>query len=299
MPSVQQIGEGVVQADQEHLGRYYFYANSSPAPVGPADQEEVEDDEALLTEDFVVPELMFTDNDTNFERLYGGKNVTPFVKDAFHDQIIPGHRPPLPKPDGEVEVVEEEKKDVAGEGEGEEEYDSDATANGTSARPQTPPVDNRNFVNPEKKGTKVGAHYVFNNVPGNGGCAVVRLKLTTKTAEEDPSVVDEESFDSVIEERRMDSDEFYSRFNSGALSDDLRNIMRQGLSGMLWFVFLFLSSAVYFLCLSLNLLVGFQDKAVLHVYPERVDRRRSWSTTSTSREEVDSKYGLSFTASSF
>lgn len=219
MPNLQQVGEGVVQADEEHLGRYYFHANSSPAPVDPRSKD---DDATVFVDEIVTPDLLFTENDTNFERLYGGQNVTPYVKDAFHDHIIPGHRPPLPKV---------RKNDV------EETEDGDGAATPTKEQPEEEweeQEDTREFVNPEKKGTKVGAHYVFKDVPANGGCAVVRLKLTTKTAEEDPTIVDEENFDGVVEERRMDSDEFYSRFNSGALSDDLRNIMRQALSGMLW-----------------------------------------------------------------
>jgi len=35
---------------------------------------------------------LFTDNDTNFARLYGGQNVVPYVKDALHDYVIGGHR---------------------------------------------------------------------------------------------------------------------------------------------------------------------------------------------------------------
>lgn len=226
MPSLQQVGEGVVQADEEHLGRYYFHANSSPAPVDPRSKD---DNDTVFVDEIVTPDILFTENDTNFQRLYGGQNVTPYVKDAFHDHIIPGHRPPLPK------VRKNGNNDAQAEAEGSE--DGDGSATPTKEQPEEEweeQEDTREFVNPEKKGTKVGAHYVFKDVPANGGCAVVRLKLTTKTAEEDASIVDEENFDCVVEERRMDSDEFYSRFNSGALSDDLRNIMRQALSGMLW-----------------------------------------------------------------
>jgi hypothetical protein len=205
MPSLKQVGEGVVQADEHHLGRYYFHANSSPAPVNPRSNN---DEPTVFTDDVVTPELLFTDNDTNFQRLYGGQNAMPYVKDAFHDHIIPSHRPPMPKQKSADGATTPTNASEADEAEHEQE-------------------DTRQFVNPEKKGTKVGAHYVFRDVPANGGCAVVRLKLTNKTAEEDPAI-------QVVEERRMDSDEFYSRFNSGALSDDLRNIMRQALSGMMW-----------------------------------------------------------------
>ena len=33
---------------------------------------------------------LFTDNDTNTERLFGTPNATPYVKDAFHAAIVEG-----------------------------------------------------------------------------------------------------------------------------------------------------------------------------------------------------------------
>jgi hypothetical protein len=39
-----------------------------------------------------APELLFTDNETNMERLFGQKSKTPFVKDAFHRYLINGER---------------------------------------------------------------------------------------------------------------------------------------------------------------------------------------------------------------
>lgn len=95
------------------------------------------------------------------------------------------------------------------------------------------PSGGRQFVNPDKTGTKAAAHYHFSDVPGRGGCVVVRLKMTPSSPDEDPSILDEEMFDDTIEERRVDADEFYARIG-GSISDDLRNIMRQALSGMLW-----------------------------------------------------------------
>jgi len=35
-------------------------------------------------------EALFTENETNFQRLYGSKNPSIYVKDAFHDYIISG-----------------------------------------------------------------------------------------------------------------------------------------------------------------------------------------------------------------
>ncbi len=39
-----------------------------------------------------APTLLFTENETNLARLFGGENRTPFVKDAFHAYLIDGRR---------------------------------------------------------------------------------------------------------------------------------------------------------------------------------------------------------------
>ncbi len=36
--------------------------------------------------------MLFTNNETNMERLYQAQNRTPFVKDAFHRYLIEGER---------------------------------------------------------------------------------------------------------------------------------------------------------------------------------------------------------------
>ncbi|KAI9600924.1 hypothetical protein H4Q26_000718 [Puccinia striiformis f. sp. tritici PST-130] len=167
---------------------FHFYANPSPAPASAP----IRGQEVIETEDIVCPELLFTENETNFERLYGGQNRS-YAKDAFHDHII---RPTVPiRSSKDQEVIP--SLNLAGEEEEEEEE--------ILEEPYTP----RQYVNPEKTGTKAGAHYVFRDVPPHGGY------------------------------RRQDADEFYARLNPGegavgGLSEDLRNIMRQALAGMLW-----------------------------------------------------------------
>jgi hypothetical protein len=37
-----------------------------------------------------VPDLLFTHNETNFSRIFGSPNPTPYVKDAFHQYVIHG-----------------------------------------------------------------------------------------------------------------------------------------------------------------------------------------------------------------
>ena len=39
-----------------------------------------------------APELLFTDNETNFKKLWGGENEARFVKDGIHDAVVKGTR---------------------------------------------------------------------------------------------------------------------------------------------------------------------------------------------------------------
>lgn len=215
-----------IAAKHGKLGKTRLWCTTSPQPVSASgDSETLEEGQS----DGVVPDLLFTENDTNFRRLYGGKNTSPYVKDAFHDHIIPSHRPPLPEA-GENGLVNSDthpadKSKSSGSGES----TPTTVSSGPPSRPQHSP-----FVNPDKTGTKAAAHYTFPNVPGRGGCVVVRLKLTPVSPAEDQTIHDEEAFDDLMEERRSEADEFYHRLVAGPISDDLRQIMRQALSGMLW-----------------------------------------------------------------
>ncbi|MBI4179587.1 glucosidase [bacterium] len=60
--------EGAVLADHPSLGKYLFHADTGPARRR--------------------PNMLFTENETNNERLYGGDNLHPWVKDGFHDHVI-------------------------------------------------------------------------------------------------------------------------------------------------------------------------------------------------------------------
>ncbi|KAI8452100.1 hypothetical protein BY996DRAFT_6415783 [Phakopsora pachyrhizi] len=84
-------------------------------------------------------------------------------------------------------------------------------------------------------------HYLdakkLHDINVNKKLAFVRLKLTNKNLADDPSIADKEKFDSKLNERRQDADEFYSRLNpelntGSGLSEELQNIMRQALAGM-------------------------------------------------------------------
>ncbi len=70
-PWLRRAGPGAIAASHASLGEYDF------------DVEPLDDG---------VPELLFTDNETNVARLYGSPNTQPYVKDAFHRYLIGGER---------------------------------------------------------------------------------------------------------------------------------------------------------------------------------------------------------------
>jgi hypothetical protein len=67
-PRIEKSKENLVGANHESLG-WFFLA------VGPG-------------VDGATPKLLFTDNETNNQRLFGAANSSPWVKDAFHEYVI-------------------------------------------------------------------------------------------------------------------------------------------------------------------------------------------------------------------
>ena len=64
-PSLREVGPGAIRATHHELGAYWFYCDGAP-------------------------ELLFTENESNAQRLWGQPNGSPYVKDAFHQYIIAG-----------------------------------------------------------------------------------------------------------------------------------------------------------------------------------------------------------------
>ncbi len=69
-PLLEKVGPGVVLAEHETLKRFYWYFDDAS--------------------DGTEPTLLFTQNETNVERLFQAANPTPHVKDAFHHRVIDG-----------------------------------------------------------------------------------------------------------------------------------------------------------------------------------------------------------------
>ena len=66
-PLLRQVAPGIITASHPELGERVLYADGTP-------------------------EILFTENETNIERLAGVRNRTPYVKDAFHNYLIHGRR---------------------------------------------------------------------------------------------------------------------------------------------------------------------------------------------------------------
>lgn len=86
-------------------------------------------------------------------------------------------------------------------------------------------------VNPDKRGTKVAAHYRVN--VGAGQSQVIRLRLS-RTSLDQQGAPFEEQLDGVFADRLREADEFYRSVTPPSASEDAANVMRQALAGMLW-----------------------------------------------------------------
>jgi Glycosyl hydrolase family 63 C-terminal domain len=96
----------------------------------------------------------------------------------------------------------------------------------------------RGAVNPNKKGTKVAAHY--RKVVGPGQSSTVRLRLTSQTylgkSGSSNTIASnfETEFEKIMTARVQETDEFYRSVTPPSVSPDTAKVMRQALAGMLW-----------------------------------------------------------------
>jgi len=96
----------------------------------------------------------------------------------------------------------------------------------------------QNAVNPERRGTKVAAHYRLKVGPNES--SAVRLRLATQIPNESRKIVKEstfpfgQSFDEIFATRLSEADAFYRGVTPPTVSPDAANVMRQAIAGMLW-----------------------------------------------------------------
>ncbi len=121
--------------------------------------------------------LLFTENETNQQKLFGVSNNSAYVKDGINDYVIHS---------------------------------------------------NTEAINSQQIGTKAACHYLLNI--GAGQEKVVRLRLSDISNLTQPFA----DFDSIIQTRSSEADEFYQQITPTSISADDRNVQRQAFAGMLW-----------------------------------------------------------------
>ncbi len=90
----------------------------------------------------------------------------------------------------------------------------------------------KNTVNPANQGTKAAADYALSIPPGE--TRVLRLRLCR--AESSAPGADKifTGFDTLIDQRRKEADDFYASLSGGRLNKEQQRILRQALAGMIW-----------------------------------------------------------------
>ncbi len=152
-PTISYLSKTAVKVAHQRLGNYYFY--------------------------FLQPDdRLFTENETNMNKVNGSGDKTLFTKDAFHDAVINGS--------------------------------------------------NKTKLRNKKEGTKFSPVYELDIKAGETKTIYCRL---TNRADDKPFTT---GFEKIFAVRRQEADDFYNTILPEGISDDLKNIQRKALAGLLW-----------------------------------------------------------------
>ncbi|MGB9465616.1 MAG: hypothetical protein WBR10_10930 [Candidatus Acidiferrum sp.] len=151
------------------------------------------------------PELLFTENETNYARLFNSKNRSPYVKDAFHEYVIRSNKSAVnPQQTGTKMAAYYQMQLGPGQVETLKLRLTDMEPLATMDR-------------------------------GLGIVGTITSPGHAERAEGVPPTNDfGAGFDSLYTLRQKEADEFYASRVSTDLSDDAKNVMRQAFGGMLW-----------------------------------------------------------------
>jgi len=140
------------------------------------------------------PELLFTENETNARKLFGGENRTSYVKDGINDYVVHGNR----------DAINLEKTGTKASA-----LYRLRLAPGASATLRL------RLTNQEPKIARMSApRLVIAGAP--------QTELLGQ------------NFDSILALRRTEADEFYAKPAPKGLSKDAKNVQRQAFAGLLW-----------------------------------------------------------------
>ena len=147
-------------------------------------------------------QLLFTENESNSERLWGVPNRTPYVKDGINEFIVRGKKTAV-NPEGRGTKVAAHYPAQVGPG--------------LSTTIRLRLTDRSPFG--ESDGMTAGVTTLHET---DRGTAIPRLTDFG------------EGFDAVFGARQAEADEFYASRAPKGLSEDARNVQRQAFAGMLW-----------------------------------------------------------------
>jgi hypothetical protein len=150
------------------------------------------------------PQLLFTENETNIQRLYGGKNQS-YVKDAFHEYLIQGDRAAVnPQQVGTKMAALYVQELAAGES-----------------------------MTLKLRLTDMGPSATSNS--DSPSVRALNGPVHAERPESVPATNDfETGFDDLFTKRQREADEFYASRIPNQLSDDAKLVMRQAFAGMMW-----------------------------------------------------------------
>jgi hypothetical protein len=151
------------------------------------------------------PELLFTENETNFARLFGGKNRSPYVKDAFNEYVIRGNKAAVnPRHSGTKMAA----------------YYQMQLAPGQSETLRLRLLDMEPLASMESNLRLDGA---------------ITSPAHADRAEGAPASNDlGAGFDGMFTLRQKEAEEFYASRVSADISEDAKNVLRQAFGGLLW-----------------------------------------------------------------
>jgi hypothetical protein len=178
-----------------------YSVGNRPAAAVVAAQESRYGTRWLLAEG--SPEMLFTENETNFQRVFNFPNATPYVKDSFHDFLVHGAR-------GAVNPAQTGTKCAA--------HYRARIAPGASVTLRLRLTNN----DPHTDGLQA---------PAQTGALSVNADPARHAQTANPFG---EEFEKTFDLRREEADQFYSHRFPQERSGDARNVMRQALAGMLW-----------------------------------------------------------------
>jgi hypothetical protein len=146
-------------------------------------------------------DLLFTNNETNNQRLFGAPNATPYVKDAFHEYLIHGQSQAINPSRTGTKAAALYTRTIA-------------PHTNITLRLRLSPVPRRNVTLRPSDGVSSSEASINPNLEG----------ASSPFAD----------FDVLFELRRQEADEYYRAIQPADLDEDQRRVQRQALAGMLW-----------------------------------------------------------------